>query len=151
MKNVLSNLSNLSKADVDKLVRVPVDLSKLNDAVKNDVYKTDAYKAKVKDIEHKIADITKLAANTTLNAKLYGVKSEIHSITNSATTAALNGVKTKISNITNLTTTTALTAVENKISDHSKYITTPDFNKLTAENFAARLAQANLASILLIS
>ena len=30
--------------------------------------------------------------------------------------------------------------------DHDKYITAPEFNKLTAENFAARLAQANLAS-----
>ena len=29
---------------------------------------------------------------------------------------------------------------------HNKYITTPKFNKLTAENFAARLKQANLAS-----
>ena len=27
-----------------------------------------------------------------------------------------------------------------------KNITTPEFNKLTAENFAARLGQANLAS-----
>ena len=28
--------------------------------------------------------------------------------------------------------------------DHSnKYITTPEFNKLTSENFAARLKQAN--------
>ena len=83
------------------------------------------------------------------------VKNEIPSIANLNTTFALNTkineAKNKIPNITNLTTTTALTAVENKISDHSKYITTPDFNKLTAENFAARLAQANLASILLIS
>ena len=45
-----------------------------------------------------------------------------------------------------LATTTALTAVENKIPDHSKYITTPKFNRLTAENVAARLVQANLAS-----
>ena len=30
--------------------------------------------------------------------------------------------------------------------DHDKYITTPKFNNLTAENFAPRLAQANLAS-----
>ena len=29
---------------------------------------------------------------------------------------------------------------------HDKYLTTPEFNKLTAENFAARLAQANLAT-----
>ena len=49
-------------------------------------------------------------------------------------------------NITNLATATSLTAVENKRSDHSKYITTPEFNKSTAQNFAERLAQANLAS-----
>ena len=47
-------------------------------------------------------------------------------------------------NITNFATTTALTAVENKIPGHSKYITTQKINKLTAEIFAARLAQANL-------
>ena len=29
---------------------------------------------------------------------------------------------------------------------HDKYITTQEFNKLTVENFAARLKQANLAS-----
>ena len=49
MKNVptsLSNLkSNVDKLDVDKLVLVPVDLSKLSDAVKNVVVKKDVYKA----------------------------------------------------------------------------------------------------------
>ena len=30
--------------------------------------------------------------------------------------------------------------------DHSKYITTQDFNKLTAENFTARLKQANIVA-----
>ena len=39
--------------------------------------------------------------------------------------------------INNLATTAALTAVENKVADHSKCITTPEFNKLTAENFTA--------------
>ena len=29
---------------------------------------------------------------------------------------------------------------------HDKYITTLEFNKLTAENFAARLAQSNLVT-----
>ena len=35
-----------------------------------------------------------------------------------------------------------------KITDHghNKYITTPEFNKIAAENFAARLAQANLVT-----
>ena len=37
---------------------------------------------------------------------------------------------------------------ENKITDydHDKYITSPEFNKLTSENFSARLAQTNLGS-----
>ena len=41
---------------------------------------------------------------------------------------------------------TKVNEIEKKITDHShdKYITTPEFNKLMAENFAARLAQANL-------
>ena len=43
LKNLLTNFSNLKskvdKLDVDKLVPVPVDLSKISDAVKNDVVK----------------------------------------------------------------------------------------------------------------
>ena len=41
-----------------------------------------------------------------------------------------------------------ISKTENKITnhDHDKYITTSEFNKLTAENFKARLAQANLVT-----
>ena len=44
---------------------------------------------------------------------------------------------------------TRINKTERKISDHDhdKYITTPEFNKVTTENFPARLAQVNLASI----
>ena len=140
--------SKVDKLEIDQLVPVPVDLSKLSDVVKKDI-KKDVYNVKIKDVKDEILDITNLATNTTLNVKINEVKNEIPSITNLVTTAALNAkineVKNKIPNITNLDTTTALTAVENKI-DHSKDITTPVFNKLTAENFNARLAQANLAS-----
>ena len=49
---------------------------------------------------------------------------------------------------------TKINKTEKKITDHDhdKCITTPEFNKLTAEKFAARLAQANIAtkSVLLI-
>ena len=41
---------------------------------------------------------------------------------------------------------TKVSEVENKIPNHDKYITTPEFNKLTAENFATRLKQANLVN-----
>ena len=47
MKNVSTNLSGLKskadKLDVDKLVPVLIDLSKLSDVVKNDVAKKDVY------------------------------------------------------------------------------------------------------------
>ena len=43
---------------------------------------------------------------------------------------------------------TKVNKIEKKISDHShgKQITTPEFNKLTGENFVARLAQENLVT-----
>ena len=41
---------------------------------------------------------------------------------------------------------TKIWEIEKKVTNHihDKYITTPEFNKLTAKSFAARLAQANL-------
>ena len=61
MKNVPTNLSNLKnkvdKLDADKLVPVPVDLSKLRDVVKNYVVKKHVYNAKIRNIEDKIPDI----------------------------------------------------------------------------------------------
>ena len=66
--------SKRDKLNVDKLVPVPVDLSKLSDAAKSDVVKKDVYNAKIKNIEDKIPDVTNLATNTTLNAKINEVK-----------------------------------------------------------------------------
>ena len=88
--------SKVDKLDVDKLVPVPVDLSKLSDVVKNDVVKKDVYNAKIKNIEDKIPDITNLATKTTLNAKI-------------------NEVKREIPDNTKLTNISALTTVENSI------------------------------------
>ena len=70
------------------------------------------------------------------------------------TTAVLNTkmnvVENKIPGTSSLVTTTVLNTkiweVEKKILDHAKNITSPEFNKLTAENFAARLKQANLVT-----
>ena len=60
----------------------------------------------------------------------------------------LSAAETKIPNASNLVTTnvlnTKISEVEIKIPHNSKYITTQDFNKLIAENFAARLKQANI-------
>ena len=55
LKTNLANLkSEVDKLDIDKLVPVPVDLSKLSDVVKNDVVKKDVYDklvAKVNNID----------------------------------------------------------------------------------------------------
>ena len=131
--------------------------------------------AKINEVEGEILSITNLATAAALNAKINEVKGEIPTITNLATAAApyakRNEIKGEIPNITNLATNTALTAVdrkilsvgnlvkkkknntnineiEKKITDHyhDKYITNPEFNKLTAEKFSAGINQANLAS-----
>ena len=81
MKNVPTNLNSLkSKAeelDNNKLLPVPVGLSKLSDVLENDVVKKDVYNGEIKDIEDKIPDITNLTTETTLNAKINEVKGEI--------------------------------------------------------------------------
>ena len=50
-----SSKSKADKLDVDKLVPVLVDLSKLSDAVKNYVVKNDVYNAQIKEVEVKIS------------------------------------------------------------------------------------------------
>ena len=89
LKNVPTNLNNLKNKvdtlnveDVDELIPVPVDLSKLSDVAKNDVVKKDLYSAKIKNVEDKMPDITNLATKTNTNAKINEVKGEIPSITN---------------------------------------------------------------------
>ena len=89
--------SKVDKLDVDKLVPVPVDLSKLSYVVKKDVCN-----AKINNIGDKIPDITNLATNTTLNAKINEVKNGIPNITNFAATAALTAVENKMPNVSNL-------------------------------------------------
>ena len=94
--------SKVDKLVANKLVHIPVDLSKLGDVVKNDVVKTNVYNAKIKNIEDKIPEITNVATNASLNAKITEVKGEIPSITNLATTVALTAVENEIPNVSDL-------------------------------------------------
>ena len=63
MKNVPNNLSNsknkIDKLDLDKLLPVPVDLSKLSEVLKHDVTNKDVHNTKIKNIEDKIPGITR--------------------------------------------------------------------------------------------
>ena len=101
--NVINLKSKVDKVDVDKLVPVPVALSKLSDELKNDVVKKDAYNAKIKNIEDKIPDITSVASNAAVNAKINEIKNNISKITKLATTnTALTAVENKIPNVSSL-------------------------------------------------
>ena len=150
-----SSCSHLDKLDVDKLVTDPVNLNKLSDVVKDDFVKKDKYKAKIKNIEDKILEITKVAANASLNVKINEVRGDIPSISNLAINAALTTIENKTPNVSNLVFVkktdynTKSNEREKTITDHNhskKYTTTPEFNKLTAGEVAARLKQAHLAS-----
>ena len=111
--------------------------------------KKDEYNTKIKDIEDKIANITNLTTNTTINAKLNQVKNEIPSVTNLARAAALNAkineVKNKMPNINNLDTSTALTTVESKTPDHSKHITIPEF-LVSSRNFCCKISTGKFSN-----
>ena len=139
MPNNLSNLNTkVDKLDIDKLVTVPVNLSKLTNVVKNEVVKKTEYNAKIKIIEDKIPDITNLASKTILNTKINKVKNGIPSITGLATSSALAAVENKIPSIINLVKKTdydtKVGVIEKKLTDH-----TTEFNKL-------KLAQADLVT-----
>ena len=62
----------------------------------------------------------------------------------------MSEVENKIPDNRSLVATTVpnkkINEVENKLLNHAKLITNPEFHKLTAESFAARIKQANLVN-----
>ena len=69
LKTSLTNLkTEVDKLDIDKLLPVPTDLSKLSNAVKNDVVKKTGYNTKITEIENKIPDTSGLATKSALTA-----------------------------------------------------------------------------------
>ena len=105
-----------------------------------------------KQLEKIIPDTSGLVKKTDYNAKINEIENKIPSISGLATNAALTANENKIPNISSLVEktdyNTKITEIEKKLTYHiqDKYITTPDFNKLTTENFAARLKQADLVT-----
>ena len=153
-----TKLSNLVKNDVvkktvyDKLVAKVdnIDTTRFVSKTKYDTDKSDLEK-KISDVEKKIPNTSDLAKKTDLNAKITEIENKIPSITGLGTNSALTAVENKIPNFSNLVKrktdyNTKISEIESKMNNHNhdKYITTSEFNKLTTENFKAKLAQANL-------
>ena len=103
-------------------------------------------------VENKIPDANSLVKKTDLNAQITEIENKISSITGLATNSALTTVENKIPDLSSLVKitnyNTKINKIEKKIADHNhdKYLTTPEFNRLTTKNFKARLAQADLAT-----
>ena len=154
-----------------KLIPIPVDLSKLNDVVKNDVVKktvynklvakvdnihTSAFVLKTKyntdktELENKIPDTSGLVKKTNYDTKITELENKISDISSLATKTALIATENKIPSINNLVKktdyNTNITDIENKLNNHNhdKYIDTTKFNTLATNVFNMRLAQANL-------
>ena len=158
----------VDKLDIGKLTKVPVDLSKLSNAVKNDVVKKSVYDklaAKVNNIdtsdfvlktkyqtdktelEKKIPDMTDFVKET----KLTELEDKIPDISSLATKAAYTAVENKIPSKNKIPLkktdyNTKIAYLEKKLTNHNrdKHITTAEFNTLAADVFNARLARANL-------
>ena len=146
-------------------------MSKLSDVVKKDVVKRNVYDklvAKVNNIdtsqfvlktkyntdktelETKISITRGLVKKTNYNTKITELENKIPDISNLATKTALTTVENKIPSVSNLVKktdyNTKTTDIENKLNNHNhdKYIDTSKFNKLAANVFNVRLAQASL-------
>ena len=120
--NLASLKTEVNKLDIDKLVPVTVDLSKLSD-VKSDVVKKTVYDklvAKVNsidtsrfvlktkydkdksEIENRIPDTSGHNKKTDYNAKITGIEGKIPSISGLASNAAITLVENEIPNISSL-------------------------------------------------
>ena len=164
LKTNLANLkTEVDKLGIDKLAPVPVDLSKLSDGVlkktvydklvakvinidTSDVVLKTKYQTEKTELEKKIPEVSNLVKKR----KLTEWENKIPDIINLATKTALTFVENKIPDVSSLfkktNYNTKITDIENKLNNHNhdKYIDTSEFNKLVADFFNARLAQANL-------
>ena len=104
------------------------------------------------ELENKIPDTSGLVKKTDYTAKITEFEGKIPSISELAKNAALTAVEDKIPNVSSLVKetdyNTKIIEIKKNLTFHSheKYITTPEFNKLTAEIFATRFKQANLVT-----
>ena len=160
---LVSLKTEVDKVDIDKLVPVPVDLSKLSDVVKKTAY--DKLVAKVNSIDASAfvlktkyeTDKSKIEnknpdKKTDYNTKIAKIQGEVPNVRNLVTKATLTTIDNKIPSVSSLAKKTdynaKITEIENRLNNHNheKYMTTPEFNTLAADVFNARLARANLVA-----
>ena len=121
--NLASLKTEVDKLDIDKLVPVPVDLSKLSDVVKNDVVKKNAYDKLVAEVNsidtslfvlktkydtdkselnNKIPDTNSLVKETYYNTKITEIEGKIPDVSKLVIKTVLTTVENKIPSVSNL-------------------------------------------------
>ena len=142
-----SKLSDVVKNGVAKKTVYDKLVPKVNNIDTSDFVLKTKYQTDKTELEKKIPDVSNLVKKT----KLTELESKIPDISNLATKTALTTVENKISSVSNLVKkktnyNTKAAAMENKLNNHNhdKYIDTAEFNKLAADIFNVRLAQAKL-------
>ena len=132
--DLANSKSDVEKLDFDKLKNVSSNLSNLKSKIdESDVDKLVPIPVDLsKESDVVKNDVVKKTEYNELVKKVNNIKT-----TGTTVLVKKTGCNTKINEIENKITTNY---------DHDKYITTQNFNKLTSDNFAARLPQANLGS-----
>ena len=121
LKTNLANLkTEVDKLDIDKLVPVPTDLSKLSNVVKNDVVKKDVYNKLVTKVDN--IDTSGFVLKTKYDTDKSELENKIPDVSNLVKKTKLTELENKIPDVSSLATKTALTAVENKIPSVSNLV-----------------------------
>ena len=158
LKTDLSNLkTEVDKLDIDKLVPVATDLSKLSNKVKNYVAKKVVYNKLVAKVDN--IDTSDFVLKTKYDTDKAELEKKIPNISNLATKTALTTIENKIPNISNLAAKTALTTVENKKPDASNLATEtalttvenkiPDISDLATKTLVSKVENRILILIIL--
>ena len=136
-KTYLASLkTEVDKLDIDKLVPVPVDLSKLSDVVKNDVVKKTAYDKLVAKVNN--IDTSTFLLKTKYDTNKTKIENKIPDtrglVKKTDYNAEINEIEGKIPDVSSLATKTALITIEHKIPDFrnlaKKQIVIPKLQKL---------------------
>ena len=125
MKTNLASLkTEVDKLDINKLVPVPVYLSKLNDVVKNTIVQKTVYDKLVAKL-HNI-DTSNFVLKANYNTDITKLESKISDLTDFVKEAKLTELENKVPDVSNLATKIALTAVENEIPSVSNLVNKTD-------------------------
>ena len=127
LKTNLANLkTEVDKLDIDKLMAVPTDLSKLRDVVKIEVVKKTKYNKLVTEVDNIVT--SDFVLKTKDNTDKTELENKTPDISGLASKILVEKVESEIPDISNLATTSALTVVENKIPSLSNLVKKTDYD-----------------------